>query len=210
MPRLIVIKGADEGKQYELTADHLSVGRDSSNRIRLHDTEVSRRHADFIRTADGYRVLDVGSANGTFVNERAIRDVLLQSGDQVQVGQSILVYSASRSETAKTDDLAERINLISRQDLELSSAIIKTIGETEGSRILTLPEKADVPFLRANLGIIYEAIQAVSHILDLNQLLDRILELIFRALDADRGCILLREIGPPDSSDKDKPAPASL
>ena len=200
MPRLIVTKGADEGKQFELTTEMLSVGRDANNRIRLHDTEVSRRHAEFVRTPDGYRVVDVGSANGTFVNDRAIRDVLLQSGDQIQVGQSILVYAAGRGDNPAGSDLAERISIITRQDMELSSAIIKTIGEAEGSRILTRPEKSDVPFLRANLGIIYEAIQAVSHILDLNQLLERILELIFRALDADRGCILLRDTPPPEVS----------
>jgi signal transduction histidine kinase len=44
----------------------------------------------------------------------------------------------------------------------------------------------------ANLTIMYEASQAVSHILDLNELLDRILELIFRSIEADRGCVVLR------------------
>jgi len=192
VPRLIVIKGADEGKHLELTAEMLSIGRDPSNRIRLQDTEVSRKHAEVVRTPDGYRLKDIGSANGTYVNNRAIHDVLLQSGDQIQIGQSLLLFTAGRSEPG-SGDLAQHINLIVRKDLELSSAIVGTIGETEGSRILTRPEKADVPFLRANLGILYEAIQAVSHILDVDQLLDRILELIFRALDADRGCILLRE-----------------
>ena len=94
MPRLIVIKGADEGKQFELLGEHVGVGRDSSNRIRLHDTEVSRRHAEFVRTPEGYRLVDRGSANGTFVNNQSIRDVLLQPGDQIQIGQTVLVYSA--------------------------------------------------------------------------------------------------------------------
>ncbi len=145
MPRLIVTKGADEGKQFELTTDQLSVGRDASNRIRLHDTEVSRRHAEFVRTAEGYRVVDVGSANGTFVNNRAIRDVLLQTGDQIQVGQSILVYSAGRGAAPAAGDLAERISMITRPEMELSSAIIKTIGETEGSRILSRPKNPTAP-----------------------------------------------------------------
>ena len=38
----------------------------------------------------------------------------------------------------------------------------------------------------------YEASQAVSHILDLDELLERILELVFRSVEADRGCIMLR------------------
>jgi signal transduction histidine kinase/pSer/pThr/pTyr-binding forkhead associated (FHA) protein len=193
---LIVIKGADEGKTFDLSGDRLGVGRDASNRIRLNDTEVSRRHAEFVHSADGFRLLDVGSANGTFVNSQSIRDVLLQSGDQIQIGQTILVFSGPRgaSEAAGAGDLADRINLIARQDLELPSAIVKSLGEAEGSRLLARPDQVQGPWLKnalANLGVMYEATQAVSHILDVNQLLERIMELIFRHLDADRGCIML-------------------
>ena len=191
MPRLTVIKGADEGKLFELTAEQITVGRDAANTLRLHDTEVSRRHAEFVRTPDGYRLRDLGSVNGSFVNDQPARDVLLRPGDQVQIGQTVLVFNFSRDETPP-DDLADRINLIARQDVDLASAIVRTVGETQGSRLLTHPDKADGPWLRANLGVIYEAVQAVSHILDLDQLLERIMDLIFLHLDADRGCIMLR------------------
>jgi signal transduction histidine kinase len=196
VPRLLVIKGADEGKQFELTSERVGVGRDTSNAIRLHDTEVSRRHAEFESANNGYLLRDVGSANGTFVNNERIEEVLLNTGDHIQIGQTTLVYSTGRGEARKdASDLAERISLITRQDLELSSAIIKTIGEGEGSRILAHPDRARSQWLKtalANLTIMYEASQAVSHILDINQLLDRILELIFRSIEADRGCIMLR------------------
>ena len=196
MPRLIVIKGADEGKQFDLTGSVLGVGRDATNQIRLHDTEVSRRHAEFREVEGGYSLVDVGSANGTFVNEQPVKDVPLQAGDRVQIGQTILVYSAGRSNGQGASDLADRISMIARQDVELSSAIIKTIGETEGSRILSKPEQAGTPWLQtalANLGIMYEAIHTVSHILDLDQLLEKIMDLIFRSIEADRGCIMLRD-----------------
>jgi signal transduction histidine kinase len=199
---LIVIKGADEGKQFDLTGDLLTVGRDASNRVRLHDTEVSRRHAEFVRTAEGFRLLDVGSANGTFVNSQSVRDVLLRVGDQIQIGQTVLVFGTGRGEAAPPSDLADHISLITRQDLELPSAIVKTIADTEGSRILTSPEKVEGPWLKnalANLRAVYEATQAVSHILDLNQLLERIMEVIFRTLEADRGCIMLRRSRGPDA-----------
>jgi signal transduction histidine kinase len=196
---LIVIKGADEGKQFDLNQAVLAVGRDASNQVRLHDTEVSRRHAEFRQNGDAYQLVDVGSANGTFVNSQPVKEAALQSGDHIQIGQSVLVYMAGRSAGQAPGDLAEHISLISRHDLELSSAIIKTIGETEGSRILRQPEQAGTAWLKsalANLGTMYEAIQAVSHILDLDQLLERIMELIFRSIAADRGCIMLRN---PDS-----------
>lgn len=201
LPRLLVIKGADEGKQFELAEPVVTVGRDASSRIRLHDTEVSRRHAEF-RTSGGSCVLvDIGSANGTFVNSNKIKQAPLQAGDQILIGQTTMVYSTGRPETDQvSDDLAEKISMITRADLELSSAIIKTIGEAEGSRLLTQPAQAS-PWLQsalANLTIMYEASQAVSHILDLNELLDRILELVFRSINADRGCFMLVQEGSAD------------
>lgn len=195
MPRLIVIKGADEGKQFELADAAYSVGRDAANQIRLHDTEVSRRHAEFRHAGGAYRLADVGSANGTFVNNQPVKDVELRSGDHIRIGQSILVYSAGRSDAQKAGDLNDRIRMVSRPEVELSSSIVKTIGETEGSRILSQPDQAETPWLKnalANLAIMYETIQAVSHILDLDQLLERIMDLIFRSIEADRGCIMLR------------------
>jgi len=194
--RLIVIKGADEGKQFELPGTNMSVGRDSTNPIRLHDTEVSRRHAEFRAVDGGFMVHDLGSANGTYVNNQRVTEAVLQAGDHIIVGQSTLVFSSGRVEQErKTSDLADQISMITRHDLELSSAIIKRVSENEGSRILAQPDTGS-PWLQtalANLAIMYDASQAVSHILDIDQLLDRILELLFRAIQADRGCIVLRD-----------------
>ncbi|MBL8799730.1 MAG: GAF domain-containing protein [Planctomycetia bacterium] len=196
MPRLIVIKGVDEGKQFELTGAVFAVGRDAASGLRLHDTEVSRRHAEFRLMDGGYHVLDVGSANGTFVNNQPVKDALLRSGDHVQIGQTILVFSAGKPASQGPSDLADRISMITRQDIDFSSAIVKTIAETEGHRILSRPEQAQgTAWLKtalANLGVMYETIQATSYILDVDQLLERIMELIFRSIGADRGCIMLR------------------
>jgi pSer/pThr/pTyr-binding forkhead associated (FHA) protein len=57
---------------------------------------VSRRHAEFRRTPEGFVVTDVGSLNGTYVNRDRIDEVLLKGGDEVQVGKYRLVYYASQ------------------------------------------------------------------------------------------------------------------
>ena len=93
MPRLLVIKGADEGKQFELTDPVMTVGRDASSRIRLHDTEVSRRHAEFRLTGNRVQLVDIGSANGSFVNNVKVKEATLHAGDQIVIGQTTLVYS---------------------------------------------------------------------------------------------------------------------
>jgi signal transduction histidine kinase/pSer/pThr/pTyr-binding forkhead associated (FHA) protein len=195
--RLIVIKGPDEGRQFELPTDGaVSIGRDRASRVVLHDTEVSRKHAEISAQNEIYQLRDVGSANGTLVNTKPVTDAPLQPGDHITVGQSILVFSSARTERpAGLSGIAKQIRLITKQDNEVPSAIVKTVAEDEGSRILARPEQAGTQWLKtrlASLSVMYETTQAVSHILDLDQLLDRILELIFNSIPADHGCIMLR------------------
>jgi signal transduction histidine kinase/pSer/pThr/pTyr-binding forkhead associated (FHA) protein len=197
VPRLIVIKGPDVGKQFELDGEVSGIGREASNTLRLHDTEASRKHAEFRRGPEGnFRVVDLGSANGTFVNTKAVGEAALQSGDHVQIGQTILVFTSTRAEApTQSGKLAEQIRMITRND-ESPSEIVKTIAETEGSRLLAKPETVDSPWLKtklANLGVIYDAIQAISHILEIDPLLERIMQLTFQSIEADRGCIMLKQ-----------------
>ncbi len=84
-----MIQGADQGKRFELKSKANALGRDNSNPIRLHDTEVSRRHAEVRQVDDSaYVVVDLGSANGTFVNGQREVDHgrPCASGDRLQVG----------------------------------------------------------------------------------------------------------------------------
>ena len=75
------------------------------------------------------------------------------------------------------------------------SQIVRTIAPGEGSQILRWPAEApDIGWLaqaHRNLQVMYRAALAVSHTADIDQLLNRILDLIFESVDADRGCILL-------------------
>lgn len=195
MLTLFVIRGPDEGKRFELSGPTLGIGRDVGNAIRLHDTEVSRRHAELRLTPDGYQLVDLRSSNGTYVNAEGVQQVLLHSGDHVQVGQSVMVFSTGTAETTAAGDLADRINMISKGELEVPSEIVKAIREEEGSRLLAQPDSAGGPWLKnalANLSVIYQTTQATSHILDTDQLLERIMDLIFQTIQADRGCIMLR------------------
>ena len=198
MARLIVIKGSDEGKQFDLPDQPTGIGRERTNPICLHDTEASRRHAEVLPADDGtFYLRDLSSANGTLVNTRAIQQTMLNTGDHIQIGQTILVFAASRTESPANSDLADRIRMVTKHDDEFSSAIVKTIGENQGSVILAQPELAPTQWLKdrlANLSIMYATIQAVSHILDLDQLLNKIMELIFGSIEADHGCIMLKDL----------------
>jgi hypothetical protein len=94
---LVVQRGPSAGSRFLLDADVVTAGRHPESEIFLDDVTVSRRHAEFRRTGDGYTVSDVGSLNGTYVNRDRIDEVSLQDGDEVQIGKYRLVYFASHA-----------------------------------------------------------------------------------------------------------------
>jgi len=189
---LFVIQGADQGARFEFDRLPARLGRDPGNSIQLHDREVSRFHAEVRPAGEHFVLFDLGSSNGTFVNGARITEHLLATGDQVQVGCTLMLFTLS--EEGSSENLAEKIRIITAQQPD-QSRIVRTISHEEGSRILD-PQfsSSDSPWLaraRSNLQIMYRTALAVSHTLDIDQLLARILQLIFEWVAADRGCIML-------------------
>jgi len=97
---LVVQRGPSAGSRFLLDTDDVSAGRHPDSDIFLDDVTVSRRHAAFRRTPDGYVVADVGSLNGTYVNRDRIDEILLSGGDEVQVGKYRLIYYPSAADSA--------------------------------------------------------------------------------------------------------------
>ena len=89
---LVVQRGPNAGSRYVLETDLTTAGRHPDADVFLDDVTVSRRHAEFRRDAEGFRVVDVGSLNGTYVNRQRIDDALLSGGDEVQIGKYRLLY----------------------------------------------------------------------------------------------------------------------
>jgi len=90
---LLVQRGPDAGARFLLDTDVVTVGRHPDSDIFLDDISVSRRHATFTRTANGYVISDLGSLNGSYVNrDRIDTDVVLSGGDEVQIGKYRLIF----------------------------------------------------------------------------------------------------------------------
>ena len=98
---LVVQRGPDTGSRFLLDTDVVTAGRHPDSEIFLDDVTVSRRHAEFRRSADGFRVSDVGSLNGTYVNRDRIDDVVLHGGDEVQIGKYRLVFFAGQATSGR-------------------------------------------------------------------------------------------------------------
>jgi pSer/pThr/pTyr-binding forkhead associated (FHA) protein len=92
-PFLVVIEGEEEGREIELIPDEMSIGRGADNDLVFPDIACSRRHALLERDGDSFCIIDLGSGNGTKVNDERIQRELLYDGDEIKVGSTVLQFN---------------------------------------------------------------------------------------------------------------------
>ena len=92
---LVATRGPNSGSEFALEGAMTTIGRHPDSDIFLDDVTVSRRHVEVERSGSGYVVRDVGSLNGTYVNQQLIdHETEIGNGDILQVGRFKLVYVA--------------------------------------------------------------------------------------------------------------------
>ncbi|HET7272833.1 MAG TPA: FHA domain-containing protein [Rubrobacter sp.] len=81
------VEGTAGRRMHDLSDGIVTVGRGQESSIFLDDVTVSRKHAEIVHGNSGYRIRDVGSLNGTYVNRVRVDAVDLRNGDEIQVGK---------------------------------------------------------------------------------------------------------------------------
>ncbi len=89
---LLAIQGPTVGAKYNLEPGTTTLGRHPESHIFLDDITVSRRHVEIKHVDGAFRVRDVGSLNGTYLNRSRIDEAELQPGDELQVGRFKLQF----------------------------------------------------------------------------------------------------------------------
>jgi hypothetical protein len=89
---LVMRSGAHSGDRYLLRPDVSTIGRHPDSVVCLDDVTVSRRHAEVQCTDGVYSVVDLGSLNGTYVNQVRIDEGALGHGDELQIGKYRMVF----------------------------------------------------------------------------------------------------------------------
>lgn len=240
MASLFVIRGRDQGKHFQLLQRVTRIGRDATNDVQLLDNEASRGHAE-IRADDASRsfeLIDLGSSNGTLVNGTAKTRHRLASGDRVEIGGTLLIFTGGGQVSAM--DAAHGIDIVHQVEAGDASQIISSLSRHGVSRTPTptapasgapstsmpaharqtapassptetAPERPGPPASDSapatgelssvgatldsdrSLEVMYLTALAVGRTDDLDQVLDRVLRLVFDWVEADRGCIMLRD-----------------
>lgn len=193
MASLLVVRGANVGTHYLIRQAKQRIGRDVHCEIHLDDTETSRTHAE-IQFVDGnYMLRDLDSSNGTFVNGSRIVQHQLFVGDRIQIGRQLMLFKLAIHPATSE----EGVDIVNSANSD-SSQIVGRVGlerhlleETDDWTSYIRSES--VAQAKSHWEIMYRTSLAVSRTLDIDQLLQQILELIFQWVQCDRGCIMLTD-----------------
>ena len=134
--RYLSFRVATKGRSWFLEDGMMGLGRDSSNFIQVHDTEVSRRHAEIRREGDAFTVVDLGSSNGTFVNGERVERHALANGDRLQVGSTLILFTDPGD---VPEDLSDKIDIVMRSHASDNSRIVRSMSQEEGSAMFHEP-----------------------------------------------------------------------
>src|SRR5438105_102781 len=95
---LVVIYGVELGRKYDLTREITSIGRSSKSNIQIDQESVSRNHARLMNKEGSATVEDLGSTNGTWLNDSMLRGgMALRNGDMIKIGRTVFKYIAGNN-----------------------------------------------------------------------------------------------------------------
>ena len=189
--RLEAVSGPLKGKQFPLSDREISIGRDPSNDISLLDSLVSRRHCVIRKEGGGFRIQDLESRNNTFVSGVPVRDRVLAPGDQIRVGDSVLLFQEPSSGSSAT-------NYPLQLDATPVPGAATVFLRKEDARYLQTPRPENLPATAKtvhDLKVLLDFSRTLNSVSALGALQEKTLEAVLAIVPADQAAILLTEEG---------------
>ncbi len=176
-PRLAAIAGPLKGTNFTLTEDETSIGRESANRICLSDPSVSRRHCTIKREGDLFKVTDLDSLNGTFVNDVPVKERYLEHGDRLRLGDFTFAFLLHEGDAPAG-----------------SSTVLMDGGQiSTGTNTLQLRLADAFHLMARDLSVLMKIATTINSARGLDAVQRQLLELVFEVVPADSGAILLTD-----------------
>jgi Nif-specific regulatory protein len=183
-PKLLAIAGPLQNKAFTFSSGEIAIGRDTANLLSIPDASLSRRHCLIRREGDDWFIEDLESRNGTFVNGQVVKQVRLQHGDKIAVGDSVFRF------VTREDDAAQ-------PEVEFDDAPTEATLQFRPDDVLFFrpdrpnSQNTSVFLLGNKLNALLEVSRAVHAIRDLSELQECILRELFQLVPAERGAILI-------------------
>jgi two-component system cell cycle response regulator len=141
VPILTCMSGEQVGRRIMLADDHITLGRSPDATIMLQDTHVSRLHLaiQYHAASGGYRVQDLGSSNGTLLNETPVTEAVLRDGDKIIIGHTMLRFSwADALDLQFQSEIDHLMNID-----ELTGLVVKRRFDEELNRFVAVSKKQE-------------------------------------------------------------------
>jgi sigma-B regulation protein RsbU (phosphoserine phosphatase) len=187
MPKELLIQCPDgQMKTVPLTGERLSIGRSSAAEICFpEDAGLSRQHFAFENEGEDWTVQDLGSKNGTFVNNIPLKArLILKPGDRITAGHLAIVFSP--------DSAGANSGVVVFEGGDSSSPSTSTvITSLEGAQTMTFERSGAKA--SASMRALIRAGQELSENKPLDDLFPVILDLAIEAVNAQRGVLLILE-----------------
>ncbi len=195
MAVLQVTRGSEPGRQYPLQQQRIVLGRHPDCEVVLDVAAVSRQHARLTQDGASFFIEDLGSRNGTFVNDRVIHGrQLLREGDRIKICDVEFAFYSESPSAALAGPSGDRRGgqalLVDDEQLppKSKSAIMSTLdvcGGRTGAYLAARPE--------AKLAAMLEITRSLSRTLALDEVMPKLLDSLFKIfVQADRGFIVLK------------------
>ncbi len=199
MAAKLVVKNLETGRsfEFELTRDETHVGRAAdSNDVVLDDGQVSRRHASIRRNGQEFMLIDLNSANGTFINGQRVKEHLLRNGDSFSISR----YAIEFKDTAGAPSIRYENQQIGNTVLMRAPSEIGTfIPQMDKSAIPVGGGKSVMDYVEVlrkkaeTLARIYELNQMLGSDFSKEDIFKKVSEMVFRLTPADRFLVLLKD-----------------
>jgi len=188
-PRLVAINGSKKGTTFPLTDIEATIGRESVSNISLRHPSISRRHCVIRKVGADFKIADLDSYNGTFVNGIPIKEQTLAHADQIRVGNIALLFLLEESEETTSNHLVRLYD---------TDPVAGTSKEIDSEALLHQTERAFVQFpagerAARDLAALLKIATRINRLRRTHELVREILESVFEIVPVDRGAILLTQ-----------------
>ncbi|MBE9125198.1 MULTISPECIES: adenylate/guanylate cyclase domain-containing protein [unclassified Coleofasciculus] len=195
MPYLIREPDTSNQRIYELGFGVNKIGREKDNLIAVLDGSLSRHHAEISITGDRIILNDKQSLNGTFVNKKRINRCQLKYGDFIEFGNVVfqLVHTIKPAPPTLLENQASALSIVRRVKPEVTriTRYSSPYPDNLGNSILILQQPDAQQRAMDKLEILLEVSRQLAVPMKPEQLLGKILDLLFKIMRVDRAAILL-------------------
>jgi Nif-specific regulatory protein len=179
MPKLAVLSGERKGLTFHLPKQKVTIGRDFSSEFQLQGKRISRHHALLEPVGDGWQVTDLGSRNGTYVNDKPIKTVRLSPRDEIRIGEITLVFLVEEEEAASAArESTAQLNILEETLVGEGSEILQTQAPEE--------DLTQVRQVNEKLRALLELTRKVGAVPSLSELMEGVSAAVQACIEPDR------------------------